>query len=228
MIHWYGIEQLFMDMIDRPELVHFLLRKFTDALLDVLRQQEALGLLDVGNGNYGRGSGGLAVSSELPTEETRPKVVQPRHQWGCSTGQIFSEVSPDMHEEFCLRYEIEWMKNFGLNYYGCCEPLHRKMGILRNVPNLRAVSMSAWINIEDGAEALKSDYVFSFKPNPAMVAADRWNPAEVEGYLRNALEKTRDCQVELILKDITTVRNDPRRLWEWSTIATRLAREFGG
>jgi len=226
MIHWYGIEQLYMDMIDRPELVHLLLRRFTDALLQVLRQQEALGLLDVGNGNYNRGSGGLAVCKELPDATNRPAVVKPCHQWGCSTGQIFSEVSPDMHEEFCLRYEIEWLRNFGLNYYGCCEPLHRKMGILRNVPNLRAISMSPWISVAEAVEAVQGDYVFSYKPNPAMLASERWNPAAVEASLRDVLTRTRGCHVELILKDITTVRHEPRRLWEWSDIATRLAQEF--
>ncbi len=226
MIHWYGIEQLYMDMVDRPELVHLLLRRFTDALLHVLRQQEALGLLDVGNGNYNRGSGGLAVCAELPDAAGRPAVVKPCHQWGCSTGQIFSEVSPEMHEEFCLRYEIEWLRNFGLNYYGCCEPLHRKMGILRKVPHLRAISMSPWINLTEAVEAVRGDYVFSFKPNPAMLASERWDPKAVESYLRDVLTRTRGCHVELVLKDITTVRRDPRRLWAWSEIATRLAQEF--
>lgn len=226
MIHWYGAQQLFLDMLDRPELVHYLLRKFTDAVLAVLARQQELGILDVGNGNYGRGSGGLAVTDELPDESRRPQRVTPQHQWGCATGQIFSEVSPAMHEEFCLRYELEWLKQFKLSYYGCCEPLHHKLGILRAIPNLRAVSMSPKADIAKGAQALGDKYVFSFKPNPAMVAWDDWRPAEVEAYLRDALEKTRGCHVEIVFKDITTVRQDPRRLWDWAAIASRLAHEF--
>ena len=40
------------------------------------------------------------------------------------------------------------------------------------------------------------------------------------------LEKTRGCVVEIILKDISTVRNEPRRLWEWGALAARLAEEY--
>ena len=59
-----------------------------------------------------------------------------------------------------------------------------------------------------------------------MVAWDDWRPAEFEAYLRDALERTRGCHVEIVFKDITTVRQDPKRLWDWAAIASRLANEF--
>ena len=43
--------------------------------------------------------------------------------WGCSNAQIFSEVSPKMHWEFALEHDLRWLRRWGLNYYGCCEPL---------------------------------------------------------------------------------------------------------
>jgi len=33
------------------------------------------------------------------------------------------------------------------------------------------------------------------------------------------------CPVELILKDISTVRYEPQRLWEWEDIARRVVEE---
>ena len=33
------------------------------------------------------------------------------------------------------------------------------------------------------------------------------------------LDKTRGCVVEVIMKDISTVRDEPRRLREWADIA---------
>ena len=43
-----------------------------------------------------------------------------------------------MHEEFALRYESRWLERFGLSNYGCCEPLDRKVDIIKKaVPNLR-------------------------------------------------------------------------------------------
>ena len=46
--------------------------------------------------------------------------------------------------------------------------------------------------------------------------------------LRDVLEKTRGCNVEIILKDISTVRHEPKRLWEWSQIAAEEAQRIGG
>ena len=37
--------------------------------------------------------------------------------------------------------------------------------------------------------------------------------------LRELLAKTKGCVVEVIMKDISTVRYEPRRLWEWARIA---------
>ena len=218
-IHWYGIEQLYTDMYDRPELVHRILRNFSKALHEVLDRQEALGMLDTGNGNYSVGSGGPGITDELPPPDFNPAHVRPRDQWGCSTGQIFSEVSPDMHEEFCLQYERPMMERFGLSYYGCCEPLHRKVGILRSVKNLRKISMSPWVNIAEGSEQIGKSYVFSFKPNPAHLGMLRWDPNLVRNYLEDVVRGTRHNHVEFILKDITTVCGEPQRLWEWGRIA---------
>ena len=47
-----------------------------------------------------------------------------------------------MHDEFCVQYEMKWMERFGLVAYGCCEPLHNKIGMLRKIKRLRKISMS--------------------------------------------------------------------------------------
>ncbi|OPZ86582.1 MAG: hypothetical protein BWY76_00887 [bacterium ADurb.Bin429] len=220
MIHWYGIEKLYIDMVDQPELVHALLTRFMAAVHSVLDQQEAMGLLSVSNGNHRVGSGGLGITNELPQPDYMPgSPARLIDQWGTSTGQIFSEVSPAMHDEFCLQYEQPYMERFGLSCYGCCEPLHNKMGILRKVKNLRRVSMSYWIDLDKAVEAVGTDYVFSYKPTPAVYAWDAWDPEPARANLRTALEKARGCRVELIMKDISTVRGEPQRLWAWEKIA---------
>ena len=227
MIQWYGIEQLFMDMIDRPDLVHRILKRFMAATHEVLDKQEAMGLLSVSNGNHRVGSGGLGITDELPPPDFNPAHVRPKDQWGTSTGQIFSEVSPAMHEEFCLQYERPYLARFGLTCYGCCEPLHNKMALMRTIPNLRRISMSTWINVEKAVAEMGADYIFSYKPNPAFLAMDSWDHDLVRRDLRRILDVARPCRVELILKDISTVRNDPRRLWKWAALAMETAVEYG-
>ena len=50
----------------------------------------------------------------------------------------------------------------------------------------------------------------------------------VPGELTTVLEKARNhgCHVELIMKDISTVRDEPQRLWEWERIAMEIVEGF--
>jgi hypothetical protein len=131
-----------------------------------------------------------------------------------------------MHWEFALRHEMRWLERWGLTYYGCCEPLDVKMGILRRIPNLRKISMSSWVDPDRGAEQLGTDYVYSHKPSPALMAEGTWRPALARQQLTDVLERTNGCRVEVIMKDISTVRYQPQRLWEWEKMAMEVVRAF--
>ncbi len=223
-VRWYGVERLMYDLIDRPELVAATCERVCQHTLAVLDEQERLGMLAVGNGNWRVGSGGLGCSDELPAGPL-DRPATPRDQWGCGNAQIFSEVSAAMHEEFSLRFERPVIERFGLSYYGCCEPLHRKIPMLRSIRNLRKISMSPKADLRQAAATVGRDYVLSFKPNPAHVAGDAFDEAFVRSYLRQALRDMRGSPVEIIFKDITTVRSDPRRLPAWERIAMEVAAE---
>ena len=226
LVQWWNPQQALMDLVLRPELVHLAMDRLVSARLAELDQYERLGLMALNNGNVRVGSGGLGYTDLLPQAGSRPGAYTARDLWGTATAQIFSEVSPEMHWEFALKYEMRWLERFGLNCYGCCEPLHRKMHILERIPNLRRVSMSPKVDIAQGSEALGRKYIYSHKPNPAVLAGSVWNPDAARAELRRALELTRGCVVEIILKDISTVRNEPLRLWEWTRMASAVAAEF--
>ena len=67
---------------------------------------------------------------------------------------MFATVSPEMHEEFELNYCSKWFERFGLVYYGCCDPLYKKMHIVREIPNLKKSIDEPWVNVERGAEGI--------------------------------------------------------------------------
>jgi hypothetical protein len=226
LIRWYGVEEAMMDLVLKPEVVHAALQRLLDAFICRLEQYEKLNILELCNGNNRVGSGGLGYCDELPSAGFNASQIRTLDQWGCGNAQIFSEVSPAMHEEFSLQYERKWLERFGLVYYGCCEPLHNKIEILRSIPNLRKISMSPWCKVEKMVGDVGNDYVLSHKPNPAILARDEWNPGQARKELTEVLEKTRGCQVEVILKDISTVRNDPHRLWDWCRIAEELVENY--
>jgi len=225
LIRWYGIKEAMMDMIDRPEMVNSAVSRVVDGYMAELDQLEKLNLLLLET--TGVGSGGYGNTSDLPGAGCDPGYARPHDLWGCSNAQIFSEVSPDMHWEFAIRHDMRWLERWGLNYYGCCEPLDRKIHILRRIPNLRKISISPWADIDRAVENIGSDFVVSYKPNPAILAEESWHPERARAALRKVLERTgKKCHVEIILKDISTVRYKPQRLWEWSRIAMETAEEF--
>ena len=135
--------------------------------------------------------------------------------------QMFSTVSPDMFEEFEIETSMPLFERFGLVYYGCCDPLDRKMKQVRRIPNLRKVSMSPWADEDRGASEIRSDYVYSRKPSPALLATPSFDEGEVRAHLQRSVDvcRTFGCPLELILKDISTVKYEPRRLWRWAEIA---------
>jgi hypothetical protein len=228
LIRWWGVTEAMMDLILRPQMVNDIMTRLVDAYLCMLDQWEAQDLLTRNDDNTRIGSGAYGYTDELPGDDYNPDHVRAHNLWGNATAQIFSDVSPQMHWEFALQHEMRWLKRWGLTYYGCCEPLARKMDILRRVPNLRKISMSPWVDAAKGAEALGTDYVYSMKPNPAILAEDDWRPELARRQLREALEKTRGCHIEIIMKDISTVRYKPQRLWAWEKMAMALAEEFRG
>ena len=84
---------------------------------------------------------------------------------------------------------------------------------------MRKISISPWADCEEAAASIGNKYVLSLKPNPAILAAENWNLDAARQELEEDLEKTKDCAVEVIMKDISTCRRQPHRLWEWVNIA---------
>jgi hypothetical protein len=226
LIRWWGVQEAMMDLVDRPDMVNEAVARCAASMNCGLDQMVAQNLLSPGADNTRVGSGGYGYCSDLPAAGFDPQHCRPSDNWGCSNAQIFSEVSAAMHWEFALRHDIDWLARWGLNYYGCCEPLDRKIEILRRIPRLRKISMNFKIDPERAADALGSDFAFSYKPNPAPLAEDHWRPEICQEELRRVLERTRGCRVEIILKDISTVRYEPRRLWQWAALASEIAQEF--
>jgi len=55
---------------------------------------------------------------------------------------------------------------------------------------------------------------------------DTWRPDIARQELQEFLEKARGCHMEIIMKDISTVRYQPQRLWECEKMAMELTQEF--
>jgi len=219
LIRWWGVEEAMMDLIMRPEMVHAFYEKMVQAWMVELDQFEAQNLLSLDNDNTRIGSGGYGYTKELPGNNFDSNLVKPENMWGCSNAQIFSDVSPEMHWEFAIEHDLKWLKRWNMTYYGCCEPLAGKSHILKKIPNLRKVSCSPWNDTKKAINELGNDYVISRKPNPAIFATQSFDSVQARKEIREFMEQTEgNCHVEMIMKDVSTVKYDPQRLWEWERI----------
>jgi hypothetical protein len=216
--HLRGLEQIMYDMSDRPELIHSLMSLLRDGTLAMLDELEAKGLLSPNYDTTYVGSGGFGLVDELPQADFSGRV-RTRDLWGFAESQETVGISPRMFEEFIFPYQLPILERFGLNCYGCCEPLDKRWHVVKQFPRLRRISVSPWANRATMAKFLEDRYVFSFKPKPADLAMEYFDEERVRAELREDLTITRGCRVEVIMKDVTTVRNDPQRAVRWVQIA---------
>ena len=219
---WMGVEAALYTLIDKPDYMHRLVGRVTDGYLAKLDQLEDQGLLCEPQCTI-HCTG--AYTDELPAPGYDPESPRLKDLWAFGMAQMFSTVSPAMFKEFEVDYAGRICERFGLVYYGCCDPLDRKMAEVRMIPNVRKVSMSPWVDEERGASEIGTDYVYSRKPSPAFLATDTFHPEQVRADLvatREVCEK-HGCPLEFILKDVSTVRYEPQRLFEWAAIAMEVA-----
>ena len=224
-----GLEQIMLDMIDNPELIHALMKHLSEGTLALISELEMMGLLyPNADGSY-VGSGGLGWSDELldvhsaltpnPSPVGRGETSTRLHSmWGFAESQETTTISPRMFGDFIFPYQLPILEKFGLNCYGCCEPLDKRWQIVKQIPRLRRVSMSPWADYEKMAEALATDYIFSMKPNPADLAMDTFDEDHLRAVIRRDLQATKNCRVEVIMKDNHTIRNEPNRVIRWVEI----------
>jgi len=218
---YMGAENAVYAMVDRPEFMHRLVKKMMTSLTSMIDQLEDKGLLcDINAQTTIHCTG--AYTDDLPAPGYDPEKPRCKDVWTAGLAQMFSMVSPDMHQEFELDYMNPIFKRFGFVYYGCCEPLDMKLDIVKKIPNVRKISMSPWTDAHRGAEELGRDFVFSSKPNPAFLAGNGFDEKLIRDELtaiKNACDSN-NCPLEFILKDISTIRYDAKRLFKWTEIAT--------
>ncbi len=219
---WMGVESCYIELIDRPELLHALMEKLTTGVLDQIDQLNRLGLFDVVS-NLCHCS--HTYSNRLPAPDCDRAKPQSKDAWAFGLAQLFTAASPAVTREFEAAYMQRIFPKFGAVYYGCCERLDDRLDVVSRLPNVRKISCSPWSDRERFAERLPEGIIMSNKPTPALLATDSFNEDAARADIRRTIAAAArfNRPLELIQKDISTVRHDPRRLWRWAQIASEEA-----
>jgi hypothetical protein len=215
-----GHEQMFYDMRDNPDELHRLLAFMRDGVLKAQGEAELAG------------DWSLCEHANQVMPYVRTLADPKPNSYGAKRGELyyffaaqeFAGISPEMHEEFLLRYQMPIMEKFGLVAYGCCEDLTNKIDILRKIPNLQRIAVTPFADAERCAEQIGGDYVISYRPNPTLVRGE-FDAEYIGKILKNDIEAFRrhGCVYDICLKDISTVGGDPGRLVKFTELSRRLA-----
>lgn len=222
LINLIGLEQLMLAMYDAPAELHRMMRFLCDDHMAYNLWLEREGLLTLNNENDYIGSGSRGHVPDLPQSGWKPGMpARLKDLWCLSESQETVGVGPELFEEFIFPYQKELADTFGLTYYGCCEPVHTRWHVLKRLENLRAVSISPWCDEAFMSESMGSRYVYSRKPNPTLISTTRFDEAAIRADLRRTLDTTlpHHCNVEIVMKDVHTVNNEPHRAARWVQLA---------
>ena len=217
-----GLRQVMQDMCENPGMLHDAMAFLEEGYRRQIAQYQELNLLSLNNDSTYHSSGGVGYTDELPLPDYDPDRIRPCDMWASAEAQELAQVGPEMHEEFSLQYERRLLAPFGLTGYGCCEDLALKFDDVFRIPNIRRISIAPFSDVDVCAEKLGGDYIFSWKPHPSHIVGG-FDPDQIRRYIQHTLDVTRDCVIEMILKDTHTCENHPERFTQWTQIARELA-----
>ena len=199
------MQEMFMAMYDCPDEFHLLMRKITDDLKEYCLWQEKEGLLTWNGANHFVGAGSYGFTKSL--KQNRPCLEE---MWGNINSQESVGISPAMYAEFLAPYYKELAEMFGAVYYGCCEPANETWDSIRAYDHLKKVSVSAWADQPFMGEVLaENNMIYSRKPSPNFIGVpNSFDEAEFEKYMSETFKAAKDCQLEIIFRDIYTLGGD--------------------
>ena len=212
---WMGVENCYIELMDRPEMMHAIMEKLTVGCISMVEQMNKFQLFDI-NSNICHCS--QTYLKDMPKEGD---LALSGNAWAFGLAQLFTSVSPSITEEFELPYMKRIFPYFGAIYYGCCDRLDDRMDVIAKLPKIRKLSCSPWSNREPFAEKMPDYCVMSNKPNPAYLAMGKLDEDVVRKDIRRTIDAAKNYgrSVEMILKDISTVNHNPECLWRWQQIA---------
>lgn len=210
-----GLEDFMCDFILEPEWMHRMMELLCEGNIKRISYLEKNGLLSLNTGNNYVGSGGFGFTDQLPQPDFTPNKVRTMDMWGFVESQETVSVSPDFYGEFVFPYHKKIADLFGLNCYGCCEPYEKRWKYVKNLPRLHRVSCSPWSDRTSMEENLGKNYIASIKLLPTHLASTVMDENVVRADIRAAVEGSKNCITELIMKDNNTLGGNPNNAIRW-------------
>lgn len=226
-IGFMGMENAYISMATEPEEFLRLMDFVTEDAIRLYRWEEENDHMFLNNGNTLIGSGNWCFTHELPQPDFTGHV-RSVDTWIHMNAEEACDISPAMFKELILPFQKRLAKEFGLIYYGCCEPTSKFWdGGIETIENVRKVSISPWCDETFMGERLAGKkIIYSRKPRDYMYIGSQkeLDEAAFRQNIRQTIAATKDCKVEYIFRDVMTIHGNGAKVKR----AVEIVREEAG
>ncbi len=217
-----GLSEMMLKMAMEPDTVHQVTQHVAKAVQDSNHYLRENGLLDHNN------DAPMTYCEDFGPPPDSDGKLSLANLWCAANSQEYDQVSPEMWEEFCLRYQLPMMKEFGRVAYGCCENLTQKLDGVLKIPNLHVLVCGAWTDMDVLLEKTSPEkQVIMWRQK----ATDVVMPDSVDSIhkdLEEGAKKLRGRSYQIVLRELQTLAGHNNRLQEWTRLAIEAAERHSG
>jgi len=208
-VHIMGMESMFVNMMDYPELFGQMMQRAADETVAYFRFLEAEKLLLPTSHQEHVGQGTYCFTEDLPSE-VPAGGLKTKDVWGFMDSQETVGLNPDLYGELVWPYYKQIASEYGHFSYGCCEPVNTIWKYLSEMDNLRKVSISPWCDQTFMGEALRGRRtVFHRKPSPNYLGVDvNLDEDAFRKHIMETVTAAKGCTLEITQRDVYTIHNN--------------------
>lgn len=219
-----GMEELMVNMVDKPDFVHSMMKIIQHGELRILETMEERGVFG-GESNCHLNYPNLFTESLKSSPSSVPCKLN--EMWGFIESQEFQLVSPEMTNQFLFEYQKPVMRRFKYVAYGCCEDLSRKLDYVLELPNVRAVVNSPWTDLRITAEKCGDSFAILWRqPFSEIMFAKSDNDIHMD--LERGMKITQGCRRAIYCREVNwSMLQDPKqRALKWVEAARDVAEKY--
>lgn len=226
LIHLMAMEDLYVAMIDTPELVHEMVERLLSDYHRYLDEWESRGLILPTAGDEPLPQGSYCFDGKLPDKGSGLHCSQ---VWGHMNAEEMNDVSPGMYREFIIDHYRPMAARFGALSFGCCEAVHKFWdGCIETLPNLRKVSISAWCDETMMGERLRGrEIVYLRKPTANLLGVgSQLDEDAVRAHFRHTAEAASGCRLEITQRDVYLIHGGFDKVARYISLARESAERY--
>lgn len=210
-----GMEQMMMDMILEPHLMHHLVQVITAGVMNYLDAIEESGLI------FPNIDEPMLLSDPLRPEPTDGKYTL-KDCWCAGNSQEFDQVNPEMTQEFLIDYQNKIFERFGAVCYGCCENLTKKIDQVLTVPNLRVFVSSAWSDLAKIVERTDPDKHCIMWRHSASDVTCLDTLDKVRKDTETGAEILEGRRYQVVLRELQSLFGRENRIYDWAQMCKEI------